>query len=526
MPVLQIKNLTITHRKDGRVLLKDFSFTLSPGDRAVLIGEEGDGKSTLLKLIYDERLVRDYVEYSGGIVKSGLTLGYLAQELSGAQKERSVLEFCAGFPAFYTLAPAELSGIANRLGLEAGLFYDDRKVGTLSGGEKVKLQLAGILMGRPDALLLDEPSNDLDLETLEWLEAFLNSCALPALYVSHDETLIENTANVVIHLEQVRRKTLPRHTVARMPYRRYVEERLSGFARREREAKKERDEYEKQREKFLRIRSRVEHEQAAVSRGDPHGGQLLKKKMKAVQSMGRRFERERERMTRPPDTEDAIFVRFAEGVSVPNGKTVLDLDLPELAAGGRVLARDVHLHVAGPEKVCIIGQNGAGKTTLLRKIAELLLPRPDLKAAYMPQDYGDLLDGAETPVEFLSSAGGKAEITRIRTFLGSMRYTAGEMEHGVSELSGGQKAKLLFLNMIFGGCNVLVLDEPTRNFSPLSNPVIRSVLKSFGGAIISVSHDRKYIGEVCGRILRLTESGLEPLPAVPGGKAAEKERGT
>ena len=516
--MLQIRNLTLTHRKDGRVLLRDFSFTLNPGDRAALVGEEGDGKSTLLKLIYDESLVSDYAEYTGEIVKSGQRLGYLAQELPAHRAEQSVYEFCSEVPSFSGLSPAELADAAFRLGLEPGLFYSDRPVGTLSGGEKVKLQLACILMDRPDVLLLDEPSNDLDLETLEWLETFLNTCSLPALYVSHDETLLERTANVVIHLEQIRRKTLPRHTVARMPYRQYVEERLAKFSHQEQVARKERSEYEKQQEKFRQIQSRVEHEQASVSRSDPHGGRLLKKKMKAVKSMGRRFEREREESAQIPDTEDAILVRFGEGVSVPNGKTVLDLDLKELRAGDRVLARDLRLYVEGPEKLCIIGRNGAGKTTLLRGIAEGLLARGDIRAAYMPQNYGELLDDAVTPVEFLSAVGSREETTRIRTFLGSVKYTAEEMEHGVAELSGGQKAKLLFLKMIFDGCNVLVLDEPTRNFSPLSNPVIRDVLRSFGGAVISVSHDRKYISEVCGRVLRLTESGLLPVSGVSDGE--------
>ncbi len=514
--MLQIKHLTVTHRKDGRVLLKDFSFTLNPGDRAVLIGEEGDGKSTLLKLIYDESLVAGYAEYTGEIVKSGLRFGYLAQELAGPAQEGSVYEFFCALPSFSDRTPAELSGCARRLGLPADLFWSDRRVGTLSGGEKVKLQLAAILTERPDALLLDEPSNDLDLETLGWLETFLNTCGLPALYVSHDETLIERTANAVIHLEQVRRKTLPRWTVARMPYRQYVEKRLTDFAHQEQVAREERSEYEKQQEKFRRIRSKVERAQATISRGDPHGGRLLKKKMKAVQSMGRRLEREHAEGPQLPDTEDAILVRFGEGVSIPNGKTVLDLSLDELKAGPRVLARGIRLHVEGPEKLCIVGRNGAGKTTLLRRIARDLLARSDLRAAYMPQNYEELLGGGETPVEFLCASGDKEERTRVRTFLGGMKYTADEMEHGVSELSGGQKAKLLFLKMIFGGCNVLVLDEPTRNFSPLSNPVIRSVLRSFGGAIVSVSHDRKYISEVCGRVLRLTERGLEPADDLTG----------
>ena len=113
------------------------------------------------------------------------------------------------------------------------------------------------------------------------------------------------------------------------------------------------------------------------------------------------------------------------------------------------------------------------------------------------------------PVEFLAKTWEKEELTRIRTYLGSMKYTADEMEHSVTELSGGQKAKLLFLGMSMNGSNVLVLDEPTRNFSPLSGPVIRRILKEFNGCIISISHDRKYIGEVCHRVYRLTENGLE-----------------
>ena len=126
----------------------------------------------------------------------------------------------------------------------------------------------------------------------------------------------------------------------------------------------------------------------------------------------------------------------------------------------------------------------------------------------MPQDYEELLNMDQNPVEFLSDKGDKAEQTMIRTYLGSMRYTADEMSHCIRELSGGQKAKLLFLKMSLDGCNVLILDEPTRNFSPLSGPVIRQVLKSFDGAIISISHDRKYIGEVVSAVYELTQNGL------------------
>ncbi len=193
---------------------------------------------------------------------------------------------------------------------------------------------------------------------------------------------------------------------------------------------------------------------------------------------------------------------------MPAGKTVLDFGPAVLKTGDRVLAENVSLLVRGPEKICIIGRNGAGKTTLLREVADALLQREDIRAAYMPQAYEELLDTDATPVEFLTRKGGKEETTRIRQFLGSVRYTPEETAHPVSEMSGGQKAKLLFLKMVLEGSNVLILDEPTRNFSPLSNPVIRDVLRAFGGAIISVSHDRKYISEVCDRVYRLTEDGL------------------
>lgn len=242
--MIQVKNLTITHRKDLRCLVRDFSWVLNPGDKAVLIGEEGNGKSTFLKLLYNEQLVDDYAEYSGEIIKNGET----------------------------------------------------------------------------------------------------------------------------------------------------------------------------------------------ITRQNPHGGQLLKKKMHAVKSLGRRLERES---------------------------------------------------------------------------AQQLLEREDIHAVYMPQNYEDVLEPEKTPVEFICVSGDREELCRIRTFLGSMKFTPDEMDHACRELSGGQKAKLFFIKMLLSGCNVLILDEPTRNFSPLSGPVIRRLLSAFPGAIISISHDRKYIREVCTALYRLSESGLE-----------------
>ena len=157
--MLQIKNLTITHKKDLRPLLEDFNFTLNTGDRAVIISEEGNGKSTLLKLIYDASLVSDYVEYTGQILTQGTLLGYLPQEFPDAWKKETIYSYCVGTPAFTDLSPKELAAIASQLMLPADFFYSDQLCGTLSGGEKVKLQIAALQMGSPDIYLLDEPSN-------------------------------------------------------------------------------------------------------------------------------------------------------------------------------------------------------------------------------------------------------------------------------------------------------------------------------------------------------------------------------
>lgn len=216
------------------------------------------------------------------------------------------------------------------------------------------------------------------------------------------------------------------------------------------------------------------------------------------------------------EQEEAIFFRLGnKAATVPAGKTVMEYKLPKLSifnekSGNeeKILSRNIFLRVRGAEKICIVGKNGVGKTTLIKKIAEELLERDDIRAEYMPQDYEELLNLDMTPVDYLDKSGDKTERTRIRTYLGSLKYTADEMEHPIKELSGGQKAKVLLLKMSLSGANVLILDEPTRNFSPLSGPVIRKMLYEFPGAVISISHDRKYIEEVCDKVYKLSDSGL------------------
>lgn len=512
--MLQIKNLNITHKKDLRVILQDFSLVLNDGDKAAVIGEEGNGKSTLLKWIYDPEMIDEYAEAKGDCIINKERLGYLPQELPTDEKEKSIYEFFLQESEFSELTPKDLSGYANDFHLPSDFFYGDQKMGTLSGGEKIKAQMIRLLMSQPTILLLDEPSNDIDIETLEWLEDMILRWPYIVLYISHDETLIENTANTVIHIEQIRRKTTSRYTVAHMPYLQYKQERLNRFEKQEQLALNDKREKKIRDEKLRRIEQSVTHALDNITKVERGADSHLKKKMKAVKSMGKRFKREDENMTQMPEQEEAIFFKLGgKDSAIPTGKTVIEYSLDTLYTpdGQRLLSTDINLQIRGSQKICIIGTNGAGKTTLLRKIAEELLSREDIHAEYMPQNYEDLLNLQMTPVDYLDQSGDKQERTRIRTFLGSLKYTADEMDHPIAQLSGGQKAKVLLLKMSLSGANVLILDEPTRNFSPLSGPVIRQMLTQFPGAIISISHDRKFINEVCTTVYQLTDQGLKKL---------------
>ena len=514
--MLQIRDLTVTMKKDLRDLLRGFTFALNPGDKAAIIGEEGNGKSTLLKLLYDPALVEGYVEYTGAIQKDGMLLGYLSQEVPPEQGELSAYEFCCQSPAFLDASPGELAAAAKRLRFPLDWFYSDRLVKTFSGGEKVKLRMALLTLGRPDCYLLDEPSNDLDIDTLDWLETFIRECAEPVLFISHDELLLERTANVILHMEQLRAQDpapLDRGPHGLPPVR-------GGAA------------------------AKVHPPGAAGPQGAGGGAQTAGTLPENPAKGG--TPAEHHLPPRPP--REPAAEKENEGGQVPGAPLRTGAGghdgVPRQRGGhlGGLWGEHGHprgenragLHLARPvrrgslpgaaapggEPAAVRPGRGArvrhrpqrrGKTTFLRQVAGELLGRQDIRAAYMPQDYGETVDQSQTPVEFLAKSWEKEELTRVKTYLGSMKYTPEEQEHTIQELSGGQKAKLFFLKMILDGSNVLVLDEPTRNFSPLSGPVIRGILEEFPGCILSVSHDRKYIGQVCDTVYQLEPQGLVPV---------------
>ena len=499
--MLEIKNVSISAVINDRKIIENFSFVLNPKDKAVIIGEEGNGKSTLLKFIFDERSVSDYCNHTGEVNKKGL-FAYLPQFFPMEYLHKTVEEF------FIDDEPTKHIQILMQLGLPHDLISSSQRINTLSGGEKVKMHLAKILMSQPDVLLLDEPTNDIDLDTLRWLESFIKNSNIPIIFISHDETLIENTANVIIHIEHLMRKTRCKITVINSKYSNYVKARNLAFDKQMMVAKKQRSDHKNQMERWQQIYNRVDHEQRTVSRQNPGGARLLKKKMKSVKSMGKRLEKGAAEFLTIPQIEEAILTQFDPMINIPNGKVVLSLDLPKLAIGGKQLARSIQLDIIGSGHIGIVGKNGVGKSTLLRQIWKVLKDRQDITAAYMPQDYAEVLDYEQSVIDFLASDSRKDTITKVRTFLGCMKFTHDEMMGQIGNLSGGQKAKILFLDMVLKKANVLLLDEPTRNFSPLSAPEIRNTLALFNGVIISISHDRKYLDEVCKQVYEFTYCGL------------------
>ena len=508
--MLQVQHFQLIQRKDNRVLVEDLSFVVNDGEKVAIIGEEGDGKSSLLRWIENPAHIESYAEASGTCTVTGL-VGYLSQELAEDEREIPVCEWLDAACGVESPSYAAIARTAKMLSLDPALLWETRSLGSLSGGERIKVQLASLLLRDCDILLLDEPSNDLDLMTVRWLESFLQRTDKTVLYVSHDELLLERTARAVIHLEQVRRKTISRATFSRKPYRQYIEERSASFAHQAQVAQFEQKEFREKKDRYLSIYNAVDAAQRNLSRRDPSTGRLLKKKMHTVQSLGRRLEKEQESLTETPEAEWAILPKIEDGVFVPNGRTVLDLRLDRLCIGDRVLAEPIRLNVRGPERVCIIGQNGCGKSTFLKRIERELIGRTDLSVGYMPQAYDDAFEPDDTPITFLAPNGDKASVTKARLYLGSMKYTTDEMEHSVRALSGGQRAKLLLLRLILQRNNVWILDEPTRNFSPLSAPAVRTLFASFPGTIIAVSHDRKMLREVATAVYRMDETGLFPV---------------
>ena len=501
--MIQIHKLTITHNKDLRNLVSDLTMVIREGEKVAIIGEEGNGKSTLLQTLMGKQPL-DFT-ISGRIHSDFGPYSYIPQSLPADLKTLSLHDYF--FSGQDNLDYSRIYRFAEELQFDSDRFASQQLIGSLSGGEALKVQLIHELSKPFEVLFLDEPSNDLDLETVDWLKRQIQKMRQTVIFISHDEDFLSQTADTIIHLRLVKHRKEAETLVEHLDYDRYSEQRKAHFARQSQQAANDQRVYEKTMEKHRRVKQNVENALRATK--DSTAGRLLAKKMKTVLSQEKRYEKAAQSMTQKPLEEEQIQLFFSDIQPLAASKVLVRLENETLSIGERVLAQGLQLTIRGQEKIGIIGPNGVGKSTLLAKLQQLLGDKREISLGFMPQDYQETLNLDLSPVEFLSQTGHKEELQKIQSHLASLNFSYPEMHHHIHSLSGGQQGKLLLLNLVLRKPNFLLLDEPTRNFSPTSQPEIRKVFASYPGGLITVSHDRRFLKEVCTNIYRLTEHGLE-----------------
>ena len=529
--MLIISNLSLILKKDLRVLIKDFSLTVNKKDKIGIIGEEGNGKSSLLKAIYNQEEASKYLEIKGTINIKNEKIGYLPQIVEKELLEKSVYELLNEKNDYSLLDYKKYYFYIDKFNLdEEKLLSSSLLVGNLSGGERIKLFLLIELMKEPTVLLLDEPSNDLDLLSLNLLEELIINLDIPVIFISHDEHFLSRCANRIVHIESIKSKSEARVSVKNLSYDDYYQTREDFLDKNIRKFNKDKENFKKKIEKYNRVYQSVNYALNTVSRQAPSVAKNLKDKMHSIKSMEKRYIKEKENLTQKYEVEDAINLKFdnldkgKSGSSnskinylVDANKEVLDLNIDSLKvnSGITLIDKQISLYIKGAKKVALIGENGVGKTTLLRLIYHELKKNTSFKVGYMSQNYEDELLNYLSPLDYLSktlNVSNKEDLTKIQTYLGSLKLTYEEMNRSISSLSGGEKAKIFFAKLILEKDNIMLLDEPTRNISPLSNKAFINSIKEYNGVLIAVSHDRNFVYQVFDDIYELDkENGLKKI---------------
>lgn len=512
-------------RVGARPLLSDISFTIAPGDRIGLVGRNGAGKTTLLKTLAGEAAP------AAGTVTRGGSVGYLPQDPRAADPETSVVDrilsargldeavhrLRAAESAMATAATAEAleramdaysraeAGFQARGGyaaeaeaarVAAGVGLPDhaleRPVGTLSGGQRRRVELARILFADHDALLLDEPTNHLDADSVAWLRGFLAAYRGGLVLISHDTGLIADTVNRVFHVD-AQRMTIDVHNVG---WDAYLAQRDADDRRRARE------------------RANAERKAASLN---AQAGKMRARASTAVaaRNMARRADRLLADLEPTRRADKVARIRLPE--PAPCGRMPLGAVALSKAYGGRPVLSGVDLAVDRGARLVILGLNGSGKTTLLRILAGALepdsgrvVPGPGLRLGYFAQEH-DTLDAARTVRENLAAAAPHLTDDEARRVLGAFLFRGDDVGKPAGVLSGGEKTRLALAGLVHSGANVLLLDEPTNNLDPQSRDEVLAAVGAYPGAIVMVTHDEAAIGALRpDRVLVLPE-GTEDL---------------
>ena len=529
MIILSAKDLTKTYGVD--VILRDVSFHINEGDRIGIIGANGAGKTTLLKMLSGE------LSCDGGdfFLQSDKTVGYLKQSdnfrsehtvieeveaiFSGmARMEEEMLELSAAISekaekgesgpevdrmlARYDQMQqeyrdkggysykSEMNGVLSSMAF--GEEFYNKKISTLSGGERTRLALACLLLKKPDLLFLDEPTNHLDIGTLKWLEQYLKAYKGTILLVSHDRYFLDQIVNRIFEVENHRLETYEGS------YSQYAEQKKQRRETQLRQYQNQQKEIARQEDMIRRFKERGTEKLAkrAASR---------EKRLAAM-----------ERVERPEPLRGKMKLRFHQNFKSGND-VLLAEDLAKSFGYGmneKRLFSGVNFDIKRGERICIVGPNGVGKTTLLKVIRGELSPTGGrLKVGYNVEfGYYDqeqsLLNDANTVLEELHDAYRLYTDTELRSILGRFLFQGEDVFLKVGSLSGGEKARLSLLKLMMSGPNVLLLDEPTNHLDIESREVFEDALLEFPGTVLVVSHDRYFLNKIPTRIFELGQEGI------------------
>ncbi len=514
MYIMTVSDLCLSYGTD--TILNRISFALEENARCGLIGVNGCGKTTLLKLLSGE------LEPTSGslMIPKGKTVGIVHQDSAFLKEDSATTVTERMWRAFPRHLEAEnrlseLQGMLDTgdeavireysalhewyvenggltfrsrcLSILSKLGFDDtaqkQVVSSLSGGQRTRLALALQLSAEPDILLLDEPTNHLDIETLEWLESFLISYPKCFIVVSHDRYFLDRVTNQTLSMEYGKAKLYAGGYSKSMEQRRRDREIAEHHWRTQQKEIARQEAYIAQQRAWNRERNII----AAESR------QKLLDKM--------------ERVERPADDPKAIKIRFGEALS--SGNDVLSVRNLSFSYGTKPLLRDLSFEVKRGERVLVIGPNGCGKSTLMKLILSKLTPNHGViepgyhvEIGYYDQENQNL-DPNQTVLDELWNRYPTKTETEIRSILGLFQFRGDTVFRTVSVLSGGERARLTLAKLMLSKMNFLLLDEPTNHLDMDSREALESALLAFDGTILMVSHDRYLIEKTATRILRL-----------------------
>ncbi len=520
--MLNIHNLSVSF--GGEYLFEEISFRLNAGDRVGLIGKNGAGKSTLLKL-----LSKDMAIDSGTIAtEKNIKIGFLRQDIDFEQG-RTVLE--EAYHAFEEIKALELKldninhQLAERTDYESEGYHQlmvdlndfshhyeiiggynyqgetekilqglgfkradfEMKTDTFSGGWRMRIELAKLLLQANDVLLLDEPTNHLDIESIIWLEQFLNNYAGAVVIVSHDKMFLDNVTNRTIEI------SLGRIYDYNKPYSQFLK--LRG------EIKEQQLNAQKNQEKEIQQAERLIEKFRAKSTKASMAQSLIKKldKMDRIEV----------------DQDDNAVMNLRFPISITPGKVITEITNLSKRYGDNLVLQNIDLLLERDSKTAFVGQNGQGKSTLAKIMVGELEHEGKCKLGhnvqigYFAQNQAEYLDGRKTVLDTMLDAANEKNRSKVRDILGSFLFRGEEVDKYVKVLSGGERNRLALAKMLLQPFNVLVMDEPTNHLDIKSKNVLKQALQRFEGTLIIVSHDRDFLQGLTNKVYEFRDNKIK-----------------